>query len=126
MIFSLADVNEDVKACADVVVIGSGAGGAPLAEGLAGEGHKVIVVEEGERFNREADFNLNPIEAFKRMYRDAGQTMTLGVPFVLLPMGKALGGSTTVNSGTSLRMLRPYLKKWQTVYGLPEIDEDEL
>ena len=122
----LAEIEGDVKRSADVVVIGSGAGGAPLAEGLAGEGYKVIIVEEGVRLDRETDFNLNPVEAFKRMYRDAGQTMTIGVPFVALPMGKALGGSTIVNSGTSLRMLRPILKKWHTSYGLAEIDEEEL
>lgn len=122
----MAEAEGDVKRSADVVVIGSGAGGAPLAEGLSGEGYRVIIVEEGARLNRETDFNLDPIEAFKRMYRDAGQTLTLGVPFVALPMGKALGGSTVVNSGTSLRMLRPILKKWQTTHGLKELDEEEL
>ncbi len=126
MIFNLDDVKGDVKRSCDVVVIGSGAGGAPLAKELAGEGHSVIMVEEGAKFNRETDFNLNPTQSFMRMYRDAGQTLTIGVPFVLLPLGKTVGGTTTVNSGTALRMLRPILKKWHTFHGLSDITEEEL
>jgi len=124
MIFNLDDIKGDVKRAADVVIIGSGAGGAPLAKELSGEGYSVILVEEGAKFDREKDFNLNPTQSFMRMYRDAGQTLTLGVPFVLLPLGKTLGGTTTINSGTALRMLRPLLKKWHTFHGLSDITED--
>lgn len=126
MIFNLDDIKGDVKRSADVVIIGSGAGGAPLAKELSGEGYSVILVEEGAKFDREKDFNLNPTQSFMRMYRDAGQTLTLGVPFVLLPLGKTLGGTTTINSGTALRMLRPILKKWHTFHGLSDITEEEL
>ncbi|MHB8779886.1 MAG: GMC family oxidoreductase [Candidatus Geothermincolia bacterium] len=126
MIHASSDITRDVKLSADVVVIGTGAGGAPVAKELAGEGYKVVVIEEGARFDREKDFNLNPTESFMRMYRDAGQTLTIGIPFVLLPLGKTLGGTTTVNSGTALRMLPPILKKWQVFHGLTEITADEL
>lgn len=125
MIIEPGEVTSDVRLEADVAIIGSGAGGGPLARELASEGHKVVVVEEGGHFTRE-DFNLRPSEAYMRMYRDAGQTVTLGLPFILLPLGKTVGGTTTVNSGTALRMLRPVLKKWQMSHGLREITEEEL
>ena len=38
-----------------------------------------------------------------RLYRDGGQTMTLGAPPILLPLGRGLGGTTLVNSGTCFR-----------------------
>lgn len=125
MIYGIQDIQADVRRSADVAIIGSGAGGGPIARELAGEGHSVVVIEEGGHFTRD-DFNISPTEAYLKMYRDAGQTITLGVPFVLLPVGKTVGGTTTINSGTALRMLRPILKKWHLTHGLTDITEDEL
>lgn len=125
MILNLDDVKGNVSRSADVVIIGSGAGGGPLARELAREGYSVIVVEEGSYYTRD-DFNINPTEAYLKMYRDAGQTITVGVPFILLPMGKTVGGTTTINSGTALRMHRPILKKWQLTHRLTDITEEEL
>ncbi|MGQ9536600.1 MAG: GMC family oxidoreductase [Actinomycetota bacterium] len=125
MIIAPDMVSTDPRLEADVAIIGSGAGGGPLARELASEGHKVVVIEEGGYFTRE-DFRLRPAEAYMRMYRDAGQTVTLGMPIILLPMGKTVGGTTTVNSGTALRMQHPVLKKWQMTHGLRELTEEEL
>jgi len=125
MILGPGDVKGNVSRSADVVVIGSGAGGGPLAKELGGEGYSVVVVEEGAYFTRD-DFNINPLEAYIRMYRDAGQTIAMGMPFILLPLGKTVGGTTTINSGTALRMHRPVLKKWHLTHGLTDITEEEL
>ncbi len=125
MILGPEEAKGDVSRSADVVIIGSGAGGGPIARELAGEGYGVVVLEEGGYFTRE-DFNLDPADSYIKMYRDAGQTITLGVPFILLPLGKTVGGTTTVNSGTALRMLRPALKKWHLTHGLTDITEEEL
>ena len=125
MIFKLDDIKGNVSREADVVIIGSGAGGGPIAKELSGEGYSVIVIEEGAHFTKN-DFNIDPIDSFIRMYRDAGQTITVGVPSILLPLGKTVGGTTTINSGTALRMLRPILKKWHLTHGLTEITEEEL
>lgn len=125
MILKLEDIKGDVVRSADVVIIGSGAGGGPLARELASEGHSVVMMEEGRYFTRD-DFHLNPTESYVNMYRDAAQTITLGVPTILLPMGRTVGGTTTINSGTALRMLRPILKKWHLTHGLEDITEDEL
>jgi len=49
----------------DVVVIGSGAGGAPVAERLARAGAKVLLVEKGKAYTR-ADFDRDEIEWCRR------------------------------------------------------------
>ncbi|MBC7248263.1 MAG: GMC family oxidoreductase [Actinobacteria bacterium] len=125
MIIPSRDVRQDLRRAVDVAIVGSGAGGGPLARELASAGHAVLVVEEGAHFTRE-DFNLKPAEAYMRMYRDAGQTVTMGLPFILLPLGKTVGGTTTVNSGTALRMHPPVLKKWRMTHGLDDITQEEL
>lgn len=49
----------------DVVVIGSGAGGATIAHRLAATGKSVLILERGERLPREAE-NWNSREVFGR------------------------------------------------------------
>ncbi len=110
---------------ADIAVIGSGAGGAVVAKELAELGYSVVIIEEGRYFTRH-DFNLNPLESALKMYRQAGQTFTYGTPLFLLPLGCTVGGTTTINSGTCLRMPRHVLKRWHVVHGLTDIDETEL
>jgi choline dehydrogenase-like flavoprotein len=114
-----------VGRCCDVVVVGSGAGGGAVAKGLAEAGHSVVVLEEGGYFTRE-DFDFRPARSFMRFYREAGQTITLGVPVILLPQGRTVGGSTTVNSGTCLRIHRHILKRWHLEFGLYDLAETEL
>ncbi len=96
----------------DVVVIGSGAGAAPLARTLAGAGWAVALVEEGDSHTRD-EFTARPLDRMPLLYRDAGATVTLGNPVVLLPIGRAVGGTTVVNSGTCLRTPDRVVAGWQ-------------
>jgi len=96
---------------ADVVVVGSGAGGAVAAKELAEAGLTVIVLEEGEHFDRR-DFTGPPPERLRRFYRGNGLTFTLGVPTISLPIGRGVGGSTLINSGTCFRTPEFVLDSW--------------
>src|SRR5437660_4276854 len=95
----------------DVVVVGSGAGGAVAAKELAAAGLKVIVLEEGEHFDRR-DFTGSPPERLRRFYRGNGLTFTIGVPTISLPIGRGVGGSTLINSGTCFRTPDFVLDSW--------------
>ncbi len=114
-----------VRRSTDVVVIGSGAGGGVVAKELAQAGYGVIVLEEGGYYTRE-DFDFRPSRSFLRFYREAGTTVTLGLPVILVPQGKTVGGTTTVNSGTCLRIPRHILKRWHLEAGLTDLEEGEL
>jgi choline dehydrogenase-like flavoprotein len=106
---------------ADVVVVGSGAGGAVAAKELAEAGLRVIVLEEGEHFDRR-DFTGPPPERLRRFYRGNGLTFTIGVPTISLPIGRGVGGSTLINSGTCFRTPDFVLDSW----GMDGADLDPL
>jgi choline dehydrogenase-like flavoprotein len=119
------EVSEDIRLSAEVAVVGSGAGGATIAKELSEAGRKVVVLEAGRHFTRE-DFNLRMDYAFINMYWYGGQVMTLGSPAFMLPQGKTVGGTTTINSGTCFRMPHRVLKRWHLDHGLWEITAEEL
>ncbi|RMG18427.1 MAG: FAD-dependent oxidoreductase [Planctomycetota bacterium] len=97
----------------DVIVIGSGAGGAPVAWDLARRGFSVAIVEAGGLLRSE------PSQvALESRYLQQGLTGSLsrdGMTLVLA--GVAVGGTTAVNSGTSLRPPPERLAAWDAELG---------
>jgi choline dehydrogenase-like flavoprotein len=110
---------------ADVVIVGSGAGGATAASVLAKAGLKVIVVEEGGFFNRDYFNAHDPLERLSNIYRDNGMTSTIGKPVISLPMGRAIGGTTVINSGTCFDTPDDVLESWSR-QGIPSISPDDM
>jgi len=60
-----------------------------------------------------------------RLYREAGQTLTVGTPPIVLPLGSGLGGTTLVNSGTCFRTPPRVLERWRADFGL-DLDSETL
>jgi choline dehydrogenase-like flavoprotein len=110
---------------ADACVIGSGAGGAVVAKELAEAGMGVVLLEEGEHITADA-FSARPRDMLPRLYRDAAQHATLGRPPILLPLGRAVGGTTLVNSGTCFRTPGAVLERWQSEFGLHGLTPEAL
>lgn len=106
---------DDVLEC-DVVVIGTGAGGAVVGKELAERGHAVVFVEEGEHYTREA-FNGSMLRAHGVFYRNA---MVMGNAPMPTFIGRLLGGSTAVNGGTSFRTPPWVLDDWCSRLGTEE------
>ncbi|HEV2980514.1 MAG TPA: GMC family oxidoreductase N-terminal domain-containing protein [Solirubrobacteraceae bacterium] len=105
---------------ADFCVVGAGAGGAVAAAELAEGGARVVVLEQGP-WHDPNTFTARPPQMLGRLYRDGGQTLTLGSPPILLPLGRGLGGTTLVNSGTCFRTPPHVLERWARDFGL-ELD----
>jgi choline dehydrogenase-like flavoprotein len=82
----------------EVLVIGSGAGGATTALTLAERGHKVLVVEDGPRPSLDA-YGASAAEAMPRIYRARGMTPIMGRVPIGYVEGRCVGGSTEINSG---------------------------
>jgi choline dehydrogenase-like flavoprotein len=101
----------------DVVVVGSGAGGAVAAATLAEAGLDTIVLEAGESYER-GSYPEDPLQAIAALYRDGGLTVAEGRPPIPVPVGRAVGGTTVVNSGTCFRTPRAVLDHWRERYGV--------
>jgi choline dehydrogenase-like flavoprotein len=92
----------------EVVVIGTGAGGAVVGRELADRGFAVVFVEEGEHHRRDA-FTGSSVNAHKRFYRGA---ISLGNVMMPVLIGRLVGGSTAVNGATCFRTPPWVLDRW--------------
>ena len=101
----------------DVVIVGSGAGGAVAAATLAEAGLDVIVLEAGQHYNRD-NYPSDHLEAIAALYRDGGLTIAEGRPPIPVPVAKVVGGTTVINSGTCFRAPAPVLEDWQQRFGI--------
>ncbi|MEO8796283.1 MAG: FAD-dependent oxidoreductase, partial [Polyangiaceae bacterium] len=110
---------DDLELECDVVVIGSGAGGAACAYDLASRGRAVVILEEGD-FHRRSSFTGKPAEMSRKLYRDQGMTIALGNVGIPVWAGKAVGGSTVINSGTCYRASERIFTRWRNELGLEE------
>ena len=108
---------------ADVVVVGTGAGGAVVAAELAEAGLRVVMVEEGG-WVRTEDFDPDMVGALKRLYRDLASTLILGPPHIAFAEGRCVGGSTTINGGMSFRTPDEVLAHWSGPLGMPSLAPD--
>jgi choline dehydrogenase-like flavoprotein len=101
----------------DVVIVGSGAGGAVAAATLAEAGLDVLVLEAGEHYNRD-NYPAGRLEAIAALYREAGLTIAQGRPPIPVPVAKVVGGTTVINSGTCFRAPDQILETWRSEFGV--------
>ncbi|MCK9382297.1 MAG: GMC family oxidoreductase [Sulfuritalea sp.] len=109
---------------ADVVIVGSGAGGGIAAEILAKSGLRVIVVEEGP-LRSSADFHMRESEAYPALYQESAARKTADKGINIL-QGRCVGGSTTVNWTSSFRTPPGTLDFWQRQFGLADYTPEAL
>ena len=101
----------------DVAIVGSGAGGAVAATILAEAGLDVLVLEAGPYMDRRS-YPEEPLEALGALYRDGGLTVAEGRPAIPTPVGRAVGGTTVINSGTCFRAPDSVLERWRAEHGI--------
>ena len=85
----------------DVVVVGTGAGGALAASELAKNGFRVIMVEEGP-LKHKPDFKMLEEKAYPELYQESMARVTEDGGISIL-QGRNVGGSSTVNWTTCFR-----------------------
>jgi len=113
----------EIEEC-DVAIVGSGAGGAVAAATLAEAGLDVIVLEAGQSYSSDT-YPADPLEAIASLYRDGGLTIAEGRPPIPVPVARAVGGTTVINSGTCFRAPEPVLAEWRERFGVGWADRLE-
>jgi hypothetical protein len=107
-----AEVGDDLELECEVVVVGTGAGGAACAYELASRGRAVLMLEEG-RYHRRDSFTSHPTQMTRKLYRDQGLTVAFGNASIPVWAGRAVGGSTVINSGTCYRTPDRVFRTWR-------------
>jgi choline dehydrogenase-like flavoprotein len=115
------DLTGDLSLEADVVIVGSGAGGAVVACELAEAGFDVLVLEEGGHVRPEEHARMRPSESLRHLWREAGMTMAIGLggsPMINVMMGRCVGGSSMLTGGVCFRIPETVLADWRRDHGL--------
>jgi choline dehydrogenase-like flavoprotein len=87
---------------ADVVVVGSGAGGAIVAYRLAELGRSVLVLERGLHLHP-SQFSEDEVKQISSLYADGALQLTRDFSFQVL-QGMCVGGSTVVNNAVCFNL----------------------
>ncbi len=119
-----SDRRGDLELSADVVVIGTGAGGAVAARVLAERGLDVICLEEGPAVSAAEHGRMRPTESLRHVWRDGGMSFAVGLgdtPLVNVTMGKVVGGSSMVTGGVCFRPPVDIVHQWKSERGLHDL-----
>lgn len=116
--------HEAVTDRADVVVVGTGAGGGTLAAYLAERGWNVVMLEKGGFFRAE-DFSQREDDAMADFNGRRGLDATADNAF-FLNYAEAVGGCTVHYWGDSFRTPADRLARWRERSGLDWMTEAEL
>ncbi|MFO0616456.1 MAG: GMC family oxidoreductase [Polyangiaceae bacterium] len=119
-----ADYTRELRLEADVVVVGSGPGGAVVAKELAEGGLDVILVEEGPPFGKK-DFTQEAAASMHQFLRESGTRATRGNMFIPTMQANALGGGSLINSAICARAPEWVWNKWGDATGV-DLSADRL
>lgn len=116
--------SQDITLDADVVVIGSGTGGAIIAHELAVAGKSVIILEAG-RYVPSSEFTEDMAWALENLYQDVGaQTNTIGDTIVM--QGRCVGGSSVISATIATRAPDYVLESWAKDFGIDALSPNKI
>lgn len=118
------DYERDISEHCDVLVVGSGPGGAYAARQAAKAGKRVILVDAG-RVAEPEHFSEDCFDTFNQFFWDSGLRTTRGNVILPTLSVKALGGGAVFNCQICVRMPEYQARRWKREHGI-EIDFAEL
>lgn len=122
MIHRFDAVRDGYTVDADVVIVGSGAGGAVAATNFAAAGFRTVVIEAGPEIRPE-DMTRDAPKFLAKHYWDGGLRMLMGSAPVPCMQGRGVGGSTVVNSAIMLKLPDWVRKEWIEDDGISHLSD---
>ena len=117
------DVPSELRA--EIVVVGSGPGGAITACLLAEAGRDVLLVEEGDHLPLSSCEPFSMDEMLQK-YRNGGQTVAFGKNKISYVEGRCVGGGSEINSGLYHRTPADILERWRKEFQVEALTEKDL
>ena len=117
-------LTNDLHLEADVVIVGSGAGGATSAELLSAAGLRVLIVEEGP-LRTSTDFKMQEPTAYAELYQEGMGRMSKDGAITIM-QGRAVGGTTLINWTSSFRTPPETLAHWAREHAVSGLDSATL
>ena len=108
---------------ADIVVIGSGPGGAVTATLCAEAGKSVLLIEEGQDLSVHSAPHFSGEEILQK-YRNAGITVAVGSTKIAYVEGRCVGGGSEVNRGLYHRTPAYILDRWRQEFAVQDLSFD--
>jgi choline dehydrogenase-like flavoprotein len=108
-----------------IVVVGSGPGGAITACLLAEAGRDVLLIEEGDYLSLDSCVPFTRDELVQK-YRHGGQTVAMGANKIAYVEGRCVGGGSEINSGLYHRTPPGILETWRTEFQVESATEKDL
>lgn len=109
----------------DILVIGSGPGGAVTASLCAEAGRSVLLVEEGHHHATHLAPHYSSEEILQK-YRNAGICLAMGQTKIAYVEGRCVGGGSEVNRGLYHRTPDPILEGWSRDYGVQALSPGDM
>ncbi len=109
----------------EVLVVGSGPGGATSAALLAEAGQDVLLVEEGRRY-RVGEVESYTLSEMDLKYRNGGLTPAMGPTRVTYIEGRCVGGASEINAALYHLPLPETLDDWTARFDLDELSFADL
>jgi choline dehydrogenase-like flavoprotein len=120
-----ADYTGPVRERCQVLVVGSGPGGAVVAKELAERGKDVILVEEGPPISAK-EFRQETAASMRQTLRESGMRVAQGNAFFPTMQAIALGGGSLINSAICCRVPHWVLDKWAAQHSLTDLHAGSL
>jgi choline dehydrogenase-like flavoprotein len=109
----------------EILVIGSGPGGATTAALLAEAGHDVLMVEEGGHFGHDSAPAYSMAEMDQK-YRNGGLTPAFGQTKVTYVEGRCVGGGSEINAALAHPPMARTLEDWRQRFGIADFGIEPL
>ena len=109
----------------DILVIGSGPGGAITAWESLKNNRDVLLIEAGADYRLDSCKPYSSIE-MEQKYKYGGLTPTFNSPRISYVEGGCVGGGSEVNSGFYHRIPSEIINQWKKNFKIKSFDEDKL